>query len=129
MKIARFEEIESWKVAREVTTAIYALTRRSTFDADVDLRRQMRKAATSIMANIAEGFDAGTTPEFRRYLRIARKSANELQSHLYVCLDESYLARGEFDRIYGRIGDAKGLIGGFIRYLIKADRRRSGGFA
>ena len=115
MKITRFEEIESWKVAREVSTSIYRLTRGRQFDEDVDLRRQMRKAATSIMANIAEGFDAGTTPEFRRYLRIARKSANELQSHLYVCLDESYVARGEFDHLYARLSDAAKLIAGFIK--------------
>jgi four helix bundle protein len=117
MKIDRFEDIEAWKAARELTKLVYTATAAKTFGDDVDLARQMRRAATSTMANIAEGFDAGSDSEFRRFLRIAQRSASEVQSHLYVALDRSYLDGRGFDAIYGQARQLKRLIGGFIRYL------------
>jgi four helix bundle protein len=117
MKIDRFEDIEAWKAARELTKLVYAATASKTFGDDVDLTRQMRRAATSTMANIAEGFDAGSDSEFQRFLRMAQRSASEVQSHLYVALDRSYLDGCGFDAIYGQARQLKRLIGGFIRYL------------
>ena len=69
------------------------------------------------MANIAEGFDAGTRPEFVRFLRIALRSGSELQSHLYVALDEHLVDSKTFDSLYADVRTVKSLIGGFIRCL------------
>jgi four helix bundle protein len=69
------------------------------------------------MANIAEGFNSGSDTEFARFLRISRKSATEVQSHLYAALDDRSIDQEQFDRIYGTAEDVKKLIGGFIRYL------------
>lgn len=69
------------------------------------------------MANIAEGFDAGSDAEFQRFLRMAQRSASEVQSHLYVALDRNYLDSRGFDTMYGQARQLKRLIGGFIRYL------------
>jgi len=80
MKILRFEDLEAWKEARKLTNSLYDITRDKAFDADWDLRRQIRKAAVSVVANIAEGFDSGSDPEFSRFLRIARRSTSEIQS-------------------------------------------------
>jgi len=78
------------------------------------------------MANIAEGFDAGTKPEFIRFLRIALRSGSELQSHLYAALDDQLLDSRTFDALYAQARTVKSLIGGFIRYLRKsADAPRS----
>ena len=87
MKIEQFEEIEAWKVARELTRDIYALTRQQPFSTDFGLRDQVQRASVSVMANIAEGFDGRSTREFIRFLGYAFRSATEVQSHLYVALD------------------------------------------
>lgn len=117
MKIARFEDIEAWKSARVLRKRLDDATRSRFFDEDRDLRRQIRKAAVSAMANIAEGFDGGTDLEFRRFLRIAKRSATEIQSHLYAALDSRHLGREDFDELYEGCVKVKALIGGFIRYL------------
>lgn len=80
MKITRFEDIEAWKAARTLVKKVYRATDR-VLHVDVALARQMRRAAMSAPANIAEGFDAGTDLEFKRFLRMARRSMSELQSH------------------------------------------------
>jgi len=117
MKIEAFEDIEAWKAARTLSRAVHEATRARPPAMDEDLKRQMRKAAISSMANIAEGFDAGTDPEFVRFLRMARRSATEVQSHLYVALDEKYVKKEQFGPLYAQAKKVKELIGGFIRYL------------
>jgi four helix bundle protein len=122
MKIDRFEEIEAWKAARELTREIYALTRQEAFSKDFGLRDQIQRASVSVMANIAEGFDGRSTREFIRFLGYAFRSATEVQSHLYVALDQEYLMKNEFDNLYQQAVETKKLINGFIRYLRKASR-------
>jgi four helix bundle protein len=117
VKISRFEDIEAWKAARRVTNLVYDATQSSAFDADRDLKRQLRRAAASTMANIAEGFDAGSDGEFQRFLRIAQRSATEVQSHLYVALDRHYIAHAEFETLYAQAQQTRRVIGGFIKYL------------
>jgi four helix bundle protein len=117
MKIERFEDIQGWQKARELTRVVYGVTKEGAFARDLYLRDQIRDAAGSVMANIAEGFDAGSDAEFIRFLRYARRSASEVQSHLYIALDQGYIARAQFDEIYETAAEARRLIGGFIRYL------------
>jgi len=117
VKITRFEDIEAWKAARVLNRQILDATKPPFFEQDWDLRRQIRRSAGSAMANIAEGFDGGSDREFRRFLRIARRSVTEVQSHLYAALDLSYLAKKDVDGLYEQCVKVKSLIGGFIRYL------------
>ena len=117
MKIGRFEDIEAWQTGRKLTNLVFEMTRRTGFNADIDLTRQIRRAAISSMANIAEGFDAGSDAEFQRFLRIAQRSATEVQSHLYVALDERYIESEEFNLVYAQAQQTRKVIGGFIRYL------------
>jgi four helix bundle protein len=117
MRIERFEDVQGWQKAREVTRMVYRVTGQSGFVRDFGLRDQIRRAAGSVMANIAEGFDAGSDAEFIRFLRYARRSASEVQSHLYIALDQNYVTQVQFDEIYEAAAEAKRLIGGFIRYL------------
>jgi four helix bundle protein len=117
MRIERFEDVQGWQKAREVTRMVYRVTGQGGFVRDFGLRDQIRRAAGSVMANIAEGFDAGSDAEFIRFLRYARRSASEVQSHLYIALDQDYVTQGQFDEIYEAAAEAKRLIGGFIRYL------------
>jgi four helix bundle protein len=116
MKITRFEDIQAWQEARKLTWVIYEASRKFLCR---DLQRQVRRAAVSMMSNIAEGFDSGSDLEFRRFLRIAVRSGTEVQSHLYVAFDQGYLDQHAFDRIYAMTTSVKRLSGGFIKYLTK----------
>ncbi len=117
MKIERFEDIQAWQAARELSQLVYQLTSKDTFSRDFGLRDQIRAAAISVMANIAEGFDAGSDMESRRFLSYAKRSATEVQSHGYAALDCGHILQVEFNRLYSKANEAKHLIGGFVRYL------------
>lgn len=71
------------------------------------------------MANIAEGFDSGTDKYFINFLNYAYRSASEVQSLLYISLDQKYLSKDKFCELYDNLNDVKNLIGGFIKYLKK----------
>jgi len=92
-KIERFEDLQSWQKARQLANLIYDLTEHSKFSKDFRLSGQIQDAAGSVMHNIAEGFDSGTNPEFIRFLKIARRSASEVQSELYLALDRKYISQ------------------------------------
>jgi len=117
MKINRFEDLLAWQEARKLTERIYTLTNRERFSKDFGLRDQVQRASVSVMANIAEGFDAKSQSEFIHFLTYSRRSASEVQSHLYVALDQSYIFEEDFNQAYGVIHKTKNLIGGLIRYL------------
>ncbi len=120
--IERFEDIEAWKEARKLTKLTYALTREEPFSKDHRLCHQIQSAATSVMANIAEGFDGGSNREFVKFLGYALRSASEVQSHLYVALDNRYIGQDDFDSLYDLAVKVKNLIKGFIRYLRSQSR-------
>jgi four helix bundle protein len=116
-RIERFEDIEAWQQARELTRAIYAVSNEGRFSRDFGLRDQIRRAAVSVMSNIAEGFERHGDTEFRRFLAIAKGSAGEVQAQLYVALDAGLIKQVQFDSLYQLAAQAGNLIGGFIRYL------------
>ncbi|MBP1697026.1 MAG: ribosomal protein [Deltaproteobacteria bacterium] len=117
MKIERFEEIQAWQEARKLTKKIYDLTNQLPFRRDVKLCGQIRDASVSIMGNIAEGFDRQSKKEFIRFLDIASSSGSEVQSHLYVALDQKYISDENFQETYTQARKTKSLINGFIAYL------------
>ena len=82
-----FEEIDAWQKSRELTKQIYTLTSSGAFGRDYGLKDQIRRSAVSIMSNIAEGFERSGTGEFTQFLAIAKGSAGEVRSQLYVALD------------------------------------------
>lgn len=117
MAIERFENIEAWQAARELTRQIYKATAQGQFTRDFGLRDQVQRATVSIMANIAEGFDSQSNRSFVQFLGYALRSATEVQSHLYVALDQEYVSQDEFDSLYQQAVKVKNLIHGFLRYL------------
>ena len=118
MKIERFEDIEAWQLARELTRKVYDLTKKTKFARDFGLKGQIQDAAGSSMHNIAEGFDAETNPDFVRFLRYAKRSCTEVQSELYVALDQQYITNDEFQDVYDHAGRTRAAIRGFIKYLV-----------
>jgi four helix bundle protein len=113
----RFEDIQAWQKAREMTKRIYHLSNKGEFSKDFSLRDQMKRAAISIMANIAEGHGRRTRTEFANFLNIARGSAVELQAHLYVALDLSYITEPEFDESYQMLDEISRMTVSLAKYL------------
>ena len=119
MTIARFEDIDSWKQARQLTALVYGATNPGSFRRDFALCDQMRRASVSIMSNIAEGFARHGKADFARFLEIARASAVELRSQLYIALDLGYIKPEQFADFFQRSESIEKLICGFIVYLRK----------
>jgi four helix bundle protein len=117
MKIERFEDIEAWKEARNIVNRVYSVCRVNGFRKDYSLTDQVRRSAISIMANIAEGFSRKGNKEFIQFLFIAKSSAAELQSHLYIAVDQGYLEKNQFDELYGELDKVQRKISNFIKYL------------
>ena len=98
--ITRFEEIEAWKTARQLTNLIYKMSDQGTFAKDYGLKDQIRRASVSAMSNIAEGFESRTDTQFINYLGHVKGSAGEVRSQLYVALDLKYIAQEQFAEAY-----------------------------
>ena len=124
MGIERFEDIEAWQLARELTRKVYGLTKKAKFALDFGLRRQIPDAAGSSMHNMAEGFDSETNNEFVRFLRYAKRSCTEVQSELYMVVDQKYITKAEFHDVYDRAGRTRATIRGFIKYLLSYEQSR-----
>jgi four helix bundle protein len=116
-RIEKFEDIEAWKKARQLTKEIYQLTREGPACRDFRYIDQIRSASCSIMSNIAEGFERDGNAEFRQFLYIAKASAGEVRSQLYVGIDAGYFTDADFHRLMGLTQEIMRLTGGFIRHL------------
>ena len=125
MPIDRFEDVEAWQAARKLVQVIYTHTSQGNFARDYGLRDQIQRAAVSIMANIAEGFDSRSNQTFMQFLNYSLRSTTEVQSHLYVALDQSYITGAEFDDLYQQAEKTKSIIHGFTRYLRSNPKRRT----
>ncbi|MEP7134684.1 MAG: four helix bundle protein [Chloroflexota bacterium] len=119
--IKNFEELIAWQKARELAGYVYELTRHDKFSRDFGLRDQIQRAASSVMHNIAEGFESGSDPEFVRFLKMARRSAGEVQSQLYLALDVEYITEDERQKAHTLAMEVKKLINGMMTYLRKSD--------
>lgn len=112
-----FTDIDAWQKARELTGLVYGATRAGAFSKDFALRDQVRRASVSIMANIAEGFGRSGSGEFIQFLAVAKGSACEVVSHLYLALDQGYVSQQEFERLNDLADKTVNLIGGLMKYL------------
>ena len=124
-KIERFEDIEAWKKARELTKIIYEVTSQGKLASDFSLRDQLRRAAVSIMANIAEGFEREGNKEFRQFLATAKGSAGEVKALLYVAMDAGLTSMEQFQQIRTLADETSRLLAGFLRYLKTSDKKGS----
>ena len=115
--IVRFEDLDAWKIARELTQDVYRITHGEKFSRDFGLKDQIRKASVSIMSNVAEGFERDGNREFCNFLSIGKGSAGEVRSQLYVALDQDYITRDDFDRIYLKANESGRVIAGLSNYL------------
>ena len=111
-KIDRFEDLIAWRKARDLTRAIYQVTRREEFARDFGLARQVQRAAVLIMSKLAEGFERGGRGELRKFLSTAKASCAEVRSHIDVALDVGYLDRTTFTDLLAKAEEVSKIVGG-----------------
>ena len=120
--IKRFEDLEVWQAARQAAVAIYK-TSEASVTKDWPIKDQLRRAAVSVMANIAEGFDRGSSKEFLKFLTYSLSSVSEVKSHLYLAHDLSYFEQQTFDDLMMQMESLSKRLNKLINYL-KSDRAR-----
>ena len=125
MEVKNFEDLEIWKDARLLTKAIYRLTQDVKFAKDYALRDQIRRAAVSVMSNITEGFERGGNQEFIQFLYVVKASCGEVRSHLYVALDQSYIAQKDCDDASKSFRRLSIMISNLIDYLKRSGMKGS----
>jgi len=116
-----FEELDAWKAARELTRLVYHLCRREPLCRDFGLSDQVRRAAVSIMNNIAEGWESLHPAEKIQFYNVARRSCGEVRSMSYVLIDAAYVSAAEHQDIYDRCVRCGKLVSGLIH---SAERRK-----
>ncbi len=115
--IEKFEDIEAWKMAREITQMIYQISSASNFSKDFALVNQIRRASVSILSNIAEGFERNGDKEFIQFLTIAKGSCGEVRAQLYVALDQNYIDKEQFVIIKNKLVETNRMLSRLIKYL------------
>jgi four helix bundle protein len=121
-KFSKFEEIQAWQKAKDITLQIYRITADSDFAKDFGLKDQIRRASVSIMANIAEGHGRKTNSEFANFLNIARGSTAEVQSHLHIALGLNYINQKDFDELYQTLTEISRMTLALAQYLRTNDK-------
>jgi len=121
--IRRFEDIDAWQKARELTKAVYGCTAGGEFSRDFVLRNQIRRAAISVMANIAEGFERDGNKEFVQFLAVAKGSCGELRSHLCVAFDQQYLTHEQCHLLGERALEVSRMVSGLMKHLRQTEMR------
>ncbi len=112
VKVERFEELIAWQKARTLTRDIYKATGEGSFSKDFGLKDQVRRAAVSIMSNVAEGFERGRPAEFHQFLSVAKASCAELRSQLYIALDAGHVSEALFNDLMTKAVEVGRIIGG-----------------
>jgi four helix bundle protein len=125
MRVRKFEELETWKRARELTNRVYQASATSGFSRDFGLKNQIRRAAISILSNIAEGFERGGDKEFLQFLAVAKGSCGEVRAQLYIAVDQGYLSQELFEELSNNVREIGRMISGLMKYLSKSDLRGS----
>lgn len=112
-----FEELEVWQVSRKLCKEIYEITNQPGLSKDFALRDQIRRSAVSILSNISEGFERKGDKQFTYFLGIAKGSAGELRSQLYIALDLNYINETEFEKLSVSVTSISKMIYGLMNYI------------
>lgn len=112
-----FEELRIYQLARQLTNSVYQACRGEEFRGDHSLVDQIRRAAVSVMSNIAEGFERGTKLEFLQFLFIAKGSCGEVRAQLQIATDQGYISSGQHIQLSDLCRKLSSMISSFIAHL------------
>jgi four helix bundle protein len=124
--IKRFEDLEVWKLAREIAQNIYLITKQENFTHEYKLKEQVKSSSGSAMDNCSPDFyrdGRGGRVEFIQFLSISKGSTEELKSQLYRILDYKLIAQNEFDNLYLKADILSAKIYSFMDYLNKSQQK------
>ena len=117
-----FRDLKVWEKAHEIALASYAMTANFPKHEVFGIVAQIRRAASSIGANIAEGCGRGGNAEFQRFLQMAMGSASELEYHFLLARDLGFLGAEVYEEMQAKVVEAKRMLAGLIR-KVDAERR------
>lgn len=112
-----YKELKVWQKAHSLTLEIYLLTKKFPKTEIYNLTNQIRRAASSIPTNIAEGSVQGSDPQYARYLRVALGSATELDYQILLAHELEYINKAEHEHIRSEVDQIKKMLTAFIRRL------------
>jgi four helix bundle protein len=112
-----FRNLKVWEKAHHLTLSIYRVTKEFPKDEQYGLTNQIRRASSSISANIAEGCGKDSDGEFKRFLLIAMGSASELENHILLARDLDYLETEDYDDLQSTLVELKKMLNAFIQKL------------
>lgn len=119
--VNRFEDLIAWQKARVLAREIYLVTQSGPFAKDFGLSSQIQRAASSIMFNLAEGFERGSRAEFHQFLSVAKGSCAEVRSQLYLALDIGYVSQTQFEHLQASANEVARLVAG-LRTSVQKQR-------
>jgi four helix bundle protein len=123
MKVTRFEELEIWKLARELYKLVFKITSEEPFCRDFKFRDQIRDSSGSVSDNIAEGFDRGGNKEFIHFLSVAKGSCGETRNQAYRAFDSSYISQDVLDELLSRTETIARKTANLIKTLKTSDHK------
>ena len=112
-----FEDLAVYQKAMTLTESIYKATSDGPFSKDWGLRDQLRRAAVSILSNIAEGYERNSTPEYRRFLLIAKGSSGEVRAQLGLARNLGYLSHEKADSLIESCIEVTRMLGGLVKKI------------
>ncbi len=125
MQYKKFEDVPVWLKSKDFVNDIYRLVAKSQKLArDFSLVDQLKRASYSIMLNIAEGFERGSNKEFANFLNIAKGSAGEVRSILYILLENNYINDSDFKGLLNKIEEISFQLSGFRKFLLSNINRK-----
>jgi four helix bundle protein len=127
--VQRFEDLKVWQAARALRSELSTIMRGSQFKHEYELRSQILRAALSVMANIAEGFERSTTKEFIQFLFIAKGSNGELRSHLVALLDDNFISNEQYNELTEKTTAISKQLASFIQYLAQSDKMKRNSYS
>tara|TARA_R110002050_G_scaffold56602_2_gene127372 strand:- start:191 stop:544 length:354 start_codon:yes stop_codon:yes gene_type:complete len=114
-----YRDLDVWKFSRELVNAVYELTKSFPHDELYGLTNQIRRCAVSIPSNIAEGCGRRTSKDTIQFLYVSRGSLYELETHLFLALDQKFISKIQLEEVLFQIESCKKLLNGFINYYKK----------
>ena len=112
-----FKDLQVWEKAHQLTLSVYKITKNFPVDEKYGLTSQMRRSASSVAANIAEGCGRNGDAELARYLQIAMGSASELEYHVLLAHDLKIIETSYNEKLTNEVSEVKRMLASFLKKL------------